>query len=274
MQTGCKSYSEVDTILNICCAQADIWSSRRMHGYFGVSLSYIQNQKMETRLVSMKRFKGSHTAQNSAVMYRSVMQQFTSKTTVVGIVTDNAANMVNALLKSVDVSDAAEDDDEDQDDTGEEVDHLPIDWEQLEQEDDSPLHVRYACMAHTLPLVVHSGLVEASPKINNILAKCDSFVATVYKSCRATELLETQASIQIPSSNSTRWNSKLSMIPAIVKIESQQEGTLQEISSILQSRITFTANDFAVLRELEQPLSPFAEATIRLQSEVVVTINE
>jgi hypothetical protein len=61
------------------------------------------------------------------------------------------------------------------------------------------------------------------------------------------------------------------MISAIVKIESQHEGTLQEISSILQLRITFTANDSAVLRELEQLLSPFAEATVRLQSEVVAT---
>jgi hypothetical protein len=269
-----KAIEKLTNDSQYCCAQADIWSSRRIHGYFGVSLSYIHNQKMGTRLVSMKRFKGSHTAENIAVMYQSVMQQFTSKTTVVRIVTDSAANMVKAFLKPFAVSDAAEDDDEDRDYTGEEVDHLPIDWEQLEQEDSSPLPVRNACMAHTLQLVVHSGFAEASPKINNTLAKCDSFVAAVHKSCRATELLETQVSIQIPSSNSTRWNSKLSMISAIVKIESQHEGTLQEISSILQSRITFTANDFAVLRELEQLLSPFAEATVRLQSEVFVTSSQ
>lgn len=63
------------------------------------------------------------------------------------------------------------------------------------------------------------------------------------------------------------------MISAIVKIETQHEGTLQRVCDLLPSRITFTATDFAVLGELEQLLSPFAVATVRLQSETVVTCS-
>jgi hypothetical protein len=272
-----KAIEKITNDSEYCCAQADIWSSRRMHGYFGASLSFIHNQKMETRLVSVKRFIGPHTAENISVIYQSVMQQFTSQTTVVGMVTDNAANMVKAFLKPVDVIDADEGD-EDQDETeaavGEEVDHVPIDWERLEEEAGNPLPVRYACMAHTLQLVIHSGLAEASPKINQILAKFESVVASLHKSCKATELLEAEASIQIPAPNSTRWNSKLHMISAIVKIETQNEGILQRVCDVLPSRITLTANDFAVLRELEQLFSPFAVATTHLQSETVVTSSQ
>jgi hAT family C-terminal dimerisation region len=129
-------------------------------------------------------------------------------------------------------------------------------------------------MAHTSQLVVHSGLAEASPKINNILAKCDSVVNSVHKSCRATEMHESQASMQIPSSNNTRWNSMLSMASAFLIVESQHEGTIQQISNILPSKIAFSANDFAVLREMEQLLSPFQVSTVCNQSEVVVTSSQ
>ena len=37
-----------------CAAQADIWSSRRMHGYFAMALSYISEGKLFTRLTSCR----------------------------------------------------------------------------------------------------------------------------------------------------------------------------------------------------------------------------
>lgn len=258
-----------------CCAQADIWSSRRMRGFIGVSLSYIHNHKMETRLVSMKRFMGSHTAENIADVYQNIIKRFASQTTVVGIVTDNAANMVKAFPKPIVGTEAVENDIEEQEVAGDEVNrHLPIDWELLEQEQDCPLPVRYACMAHTLQLVIQSAFTEASSKINNIMAKCDNFVNSVHKSCRATELLESQAAMQIPASNSTRWNSKLLMISAFLKVESQSEGIILRICKMMSSKISFSIIEFAVLREIEQLLSPFEVATVRMQSEVVVTSSQ
>ena len=64
------------------------------------------------------------------------------------------------------------------------------------------------------------------------------------------------------------------MVSAFLKVESQHEGTIQQISNILPSKITFSATDFAVLREMEQLLSPFKVATVRIQSEVFVTSSQ
>lgn len=66
---------------------------------------------------------------------------------------------------------------------------------------------QYCCLKliwHTLHLVLHSGLGEATSKINNVLANCDSLMAALHKLCRTMELLEAEASIQIPSSNNSR----------------------------------------------------------------------
>ncbi len=283
------------------CAQADIWSSRRMHGYFGASLAFINNHKMETRLVCVKRFVGSHTADNIYVMYKKVMQQFTNNGTVIGIVTDNAANMIKAFLKPTQLDDTEEfvgdeshesvDKQEEEraqpgeDDKGnevvsnkpkkddEEVSREPIDWDSVEEEAGT-LPVRYPCIAHTLQLVINDGLDEAAPRIKQVLAKSESMVASIHKSQKATEVLENDSASNIPAPNSTRWNSKLSMISAILKLEKNHTGTLQRTCDNLRSKIHLTAIDFAILEELEQLLEPFRLATVRLQSETLVTSSQ
>ncbi len=279
VMTKCKqvmnSVEKLTREAKYCSAQADIWSSRRMHGYFGASLSFITKGVLETRLVSVKRFTGSHTADNVAVMYQATMQQFASPTTIVGIVTDNAANMIKAFLKPTIVpeEEGVPNEDGEGEEENEEIAREPINWNAVEDETGT-LPIRYPCIAHTLQLVVHDGLSEASQKIKQVLAKSEALVSSIHKSCKATELLEEVASCKIPAPNSTRWNSKLSMISAIVKIEDEHEGALQRVCDALPSKPSLTANDFATLRELEKLLKPFAVATVRLQSETVVTSSQ
>jgi len=56
-----------------CAAQADIWSSRRMHGYFGMCVSYFINKHLCTRVIACDRFTGKHTAENIAAAYNAVV---------------------------------------------------------------------------------------------------------------------------------------------------------------------------------------------------------
>ena len=52
----------------VCAAQCDIWTSRRMHGYFGLCLTLLNGNTLETRLVACRRFVGAHTADNISKM--------------------------------------------------------------------------------------------------------------------------------------------------------------------------------------------------------------
>ena len=147
---------------------------------------------------------------------------------------------------------------------------LIINWENVEEAGDLP--DRYLCLAHTLQLVVHDGLQQNSAKLRQVLAKYERFVSSIHKSCKATEMLEKEVHCQILSANATRWNSRLLMISAIVKIEKQKSGTLQKDSNELPSRISVTDCDIAMLEELEGLLIPFANATVRLQASFILII--
>jgi hypothetical protein len=46
----------------LCAAQTDIWSSRRMHGFLGMCVSYIINGELRTRVIACDRFIGKHSA--------------------------------------------------------------------------------------------------------------------------------------------------------------------------------------------------------------------
>ena len=83
--------------VSYCAAQADIWSSRRMHGYFGLAVSYILDGKMSTRLVACRRFTGSHTGENIASLFVALVDEFNVRNKITAVVTDNAANMKKAF---------------------------------------------------------------------------------------------------------------------------------------------------------------------------------
>ena len=236
---------------------------------------------METRMISCKRFLDSHTAENISVAYKTAVRPFTVQSEIVGIVTDNAAKMVKAFNKPDCVtfwpelpeetdneSEISDDDQQSSSDSADDHENslirLTINWESVEEAGDLP--DRYPCLTHTLQLVVHDGLQQNSAKLGQVLAKYERFVSSIHKSCTATEILEKEEHCQILSANATRWNSKLHMISAVVKIEKQKSGTLQKVNNELPARISVTDSDIAMLEELEGLLIPFANATVRLQA--------
>ena len=80
-----------------CAGQADIWSRRRMHGYFGMAVSYISSCQLKTRAIACKRFQGSHTGERIANTFSALINDFDIKHKISGLVTDNAANMIKAF---------------------------------------------------------------------------------------------------------------------------------------------------------------------------------
>ena len=78
-------------------AQTDIWSSRCMHGFFNMCVSYILNGELRTRVIACDRFNGKHNADNIAAAYNSVVANYGLDGKMVGMITDNASNMVKAF---------------------------------------------------------------------------------------------------------------------------------------------------------------------------------
>jgi hypothetical protein len=189
---------------------------------------------------------------------------------MVGMITDNASNMVKAFDSIVVATGTDEGVDERNDDTLEQVD---IDWDEVQNETPIPVPFRHSCIAHSVQLVVGDGLKEDMRSIKLLLQKCGSMVSSIHKSCKATELLEAEAGYGIPSPNVTRWNSHYRMISAINRVNHEHPTLLTKVCEVIGSSITFTDTDKATLQEL-QLLKPFQVVTEKLESEKNVTSSQ
>lgn len=255
-----------------CAVQTDIWSSRRMHGYFGLCVSYILNGEIRTRVIACDRFTGKHNAENIAAAYTSVIVNYALDGKIVGMITDNASNMVKAFDSIQGAAAAGMDDPEvDSDDT---LTQVEVDWDEVQNETPIPIPFRHSCIAHSLQLVVGDGLKEAMRSIKVLLQKTGSLVSSIHKSCKATELLEDEAGFGIPSPNVTRWNSHYRMITAINRVNQEHPTLLTKVCETIGSSITFTDTDKNILQELQLLLKPFQVVTEKLESETNVTSSQ
>nr|XP_033780910.1 zinc finger BED domain-containing protein DAYSLEEPER-like isoform X2 [Geotrypetes seraphini] len=248
--------SELNSVI-YCSGQADIWSTQRMHEYFGMIVSYIQSGSLRTRLLACRQFLGSHTGEQIANMFSSVAKEFRITHTLSALVTDNSTDNSVMCYAQADVSEV--------------LIRLGIEWELVQEGITFVLPIRHSCIACTLQLVVDDGLKEGVDKIQQLLGKCKKLESSINTSGKETEKIENKAQHHIPAANTTCWNSMFSMVEAIVKIESAHHGLLLQITDELDSSVRLTAKDIATLKELHALLEPIATATHRLEVESVPT---
>ncbi|GAV01181.1 hypothetical protein RvY_11931 [Ramazzottius varieornatus] len=75
----------------------DIWSSKRMRGYMGISLHFIDEKFRLRNLLACPRFKGSHTAEEILNLAVEVIADFNLQHKVFYVGTDNGSNIVAAF---------------------------------------------------------------------------------------------------------------------------------------------------------------------------------
>lgn len=76
------------------CLTIDLWSSRQMRGFLGITGHFILDWAMKSVMICCKIFKGRHTSENIRQEYEEVISSFEVGDKIATIVSDNAANIV------------------------------------------------------------------------------------------------------------------------------------------------------------------------------------
>ena len=250
----------------------DLWSSRDMRSFMGVTCHFIVNLTLMSVLLTCQRFYGSHTGESIYRCYEQVVSEFEINKKIPAVVTESASNMVKAFTLpgySVDVDEEEDEDHSDLQPTTVDVDDVAEFIEAgsmiCNTTEDTPLFPeRVPCFAHTLQLTVKDGLKEGG-QLRSVISKILSFVSFIRKSHHASELLERCHKLQL--ANATRWNSQLKMIRSVIQIP-------DDIMDDIDYSNKPSAHEMKLLHDSCEILRPFEEATNLTQGQNVVTASE
>lgn len=247
------------------CLTLDLWSSRQMRAFLGVTGHYIADWQMRSVMLACTRFKGRHTGDAIRREYEETVTCYEIGHKVSNIVTDNASNMIKAFSFSLPGFDKPTTDSMDT-----EVDHDNYDY--LTDSNDDGCEVsgdfeslpkHSSCFAHSLQLVVRDGLEDCTGQIKQLISKASKIVNYVRKSVHASEILSDEKRLQ--AANMTRWNSQFYMLKSILAVDEEKLNQLDCIK--------LTSYERKVLQELCLILKPFEEVTLEVQKESSVSAS-
>lgn len=172
------------------CLTLDIWSSRQMRSYLGITAHFTRNWTFENVVLACKRFRSRHTARRIMEEYEQIIKDFEISSKITNIFTDNAANMISAfsLPGFFDTTSDTNDETDLEDDDLDDVNDSEL-FEVLSIEHNS-------CFAHTLQLAVKDGLKEAG-QLNISLSKASKLVSFVHKSTIAIDVQAGEKKVRI-----------------------------------------------------------------------------
>lgn len=170
----------------------DGWTSCIGDPYITVTVHYVSsNFKMMARVLNTSYLPVSHTSANIADHLKSIASKWNIENKIVAVVTDNAANMKEAVRL--------------------------CGWRNVN------------CFAHTLNLVV-TDAIDRNPEFKLVLSSCRAVVTYFKQSPKAnTKLKEMSVGNSIKTLKQevpTRWNSSLTMLRSIVALSDQVNATL------------------------------------------------
>ncbi|KAF3851504.1 hypothetical protein F7725_013276, partial [Dissostichus mawsoni] len=123
-----------------------------------------------------------------------------------------------------------------------------------------------------LALVVGDGLKETKGTTSS-LAKLSKLSSLLHTSTTFKDVFDAEFGEQrsIPAAVTTRWNSTLRQVKAVLRCEHPKLCRVLEKAG--HKELLFTAREWNVLKELVDIMNPFGEATDLTQGETIVTIS-
>ena len=211
----------------------DCWTSRTVDPYMTVTVHFVDhNWQMNSRVLSTTKVEGSHTGEKIAAELRGVFETWGIVSKVTTIVTDNAANVKNAVER---------------------------------------LKTRHqACFAHTLNLVVKDS-IRRTPDVFEAKNKVKSIVTYFHHSSLANNALRDAHKTsqteykKLKQDVETRWNSTYEMLKSYIF---QHDQVTTALCLTGKPELCITPEEVAALREAMATLEPFYEATVEMSSEL------
>jgi len=252
-----------------------------MRSYLGITAYYLPSDGSDTKqlqsvLLSCDRIEGSHTGEKICAEVECILDFYVIRHSVDYVITDNAVKMRKAMtltLQAIHSSEQA---------VCEEVDvDEPEMWESLTEDDNAEIIgtiiancrcERLSCFDHTLHWTVGDGLKE-SKCIATALAKSCKFTSLLHTSstfkCAFEQVFGTEKSL--PAAVSTRWNSTLRQVKAVIGLDVKELAALLEAQGY--NNLVLSSREYSQLAELVEELDMFLEVTQLTEGEKVGTIS-
>ncbi|CAF0735235.1 unnamed protein product [Adineta steineri] len=280
----------------------DIWSDRRMRSFFAITAHAIIGGNFKTYVLCFVPLWGTHSGAVLLKKYEEIINKFDIKSKIVRLITDNAANNINAFQNIVipgfekyfiendddGIDEYANDSDTNDDEVlSDEYDYPPdqlsttnllatsdVASEDLIQESINRLMenteiFRIPCFAHSLQLVVKDGLKEAK-SIVCALEKVSAIAKLAHTSTKFAEKLDL-LKVSIPRAVITRWNSQFMTVERILAIPTVELNDI--LGELKYKHLCLNTRDITMLQEFIDLFSLFAQATTATQSQNLPSIS-
>lgn len=220
------------------CLTTDTWTSKNNDSYMAVTAHYITDSfELKTVLLGCIPLHDSHTSINLAAHLKSLSDSFNLSDKVLITITDNAANIKNAIVND-------------------------LQWK------------HFGCYAHTLNLIVQESLKNVETLQEKVKKIVGHFKRSSNANTKLMDYQKQQGEAvpkKLIQEVPTRWNSSYYMFRRFVELKDAVKVTTALINANLS---LLTEQEWQICSDLCTVLQPFEEITKALSGENYITGSE
>lgn len=234
-----QTYEQVKTLMTdsfAVCLTTDGWTSVKNESFMGITAHFInEDALLQSVSLGCEMFDDKHTTNNLSTYLKNTVKEWNIQYKITAVVSDNAPNIVGAIKKC-------------------NFRHVP-------------------CFAHSINLVVQSGLKEMS----GVQKKVKSIVEYFKRSSHALSKLQSTQNqmglipLKLKQDVVTRWTSTQDMFQRIIQIKNAVISTM----ALLQCDVEpLTASEWMIVENASEVLKIFSEITMEMSSEKYVSMSK